>query len=40
MGNLGAYIRINPDNKLNVQTFEAVPHPKEAPMKYMNNWMF
>lgn len=40
MGNLGAYIILDANDKLEVKTFEAVPHPPEPPMKYMNNWMF
>ena len=40
MGNLGAYIILDANDKLEVKTFEAVPHPSEPPMKYMNKWMF
>ena len=36
-GNLGAWINLKKDLKLQFETFEAVPHPNIKPMAYASN---
>lgn len=38
-GNLGAYINIGPELKLDFKTFKEVPHPNVKPMAYASNLM-
>ena len=36
-GNMGAWINLKSDLKMQFQTFEAVPHPNVKPMAYASN---
>jgi len=36
-GNMGAWINLKSDLKLQFQTFQAVPHPNVKPMAYASN---
>jgi hypothetical protein len=36
-GNIGAWINLKSDLKLQFETFEAVPHPNIKPMAYASN---
>ena len=36
-GNMGAWVNLESDLKLQFQTFEAVPHPNVRPMAYASN---